>query len=189
MTVACSCILRCRLHPETRHSLDQIGDVRFVIAPNRFHHLFAAEYPRLYPEARLFGAPGLDSKRKVLRFDATLGDEPPSNWAGQIGQMVFCAFPPLNEVVFFHSSKRHAPVHGSAVQCHSIQLGLHANPAQAGRRIRNRRGAEDVSPVDQDAASEGAGGNQSNPGLGFRSSNRDAWRPVESGAKEKVQAA
>ena len=50
-----------RLDPETRDNLDQIGDVRFVIALNRFHHFFAGEYSRLYPEAWLFGAPGLDS--------------------------------------------------------------------------------------------------------------------------------
>jgi hypothetical protein len=93
-----------RLDLKTQHGLNQLGRVRFVVAPNRFHHLFVADYPRAYPEALLFGAPGLDSKRKDLKFDATLGDEPPSHWAGHIEQLVFHAFRPLNEVVFFHAS-------------------------------------------------------------------------------------
>jgi hypothetical protein len=91
---------------EIRKGLDQLGEVRLVVAPNRFHHLFAADYPRAYPASVLFGAPGLDAKRKDLKFDAILADQPPSQWAGQIEQEVFHAFPGLNEVVFFHPSSR-----------------------------------------------------------------------------------
>ena len=94
------------LDPTTQAELDQLGPVRFVVAPNRFHHLFLAEYARNYPQAKVFGAPGLDSKRRDLRFDAILGQAAPAEWAGEIDQTVFRAFPPLNEVVFFHRSSR-----------------------------------------------------------------------------------
>jgi len=94
------------LDEPTRAEVDALGPVGFVIAPNRLHHLFVAEYTRTYPEAKFFCAPGLDSKRKDLKFDAILDDTPPTEWNGQIDQAVFRAFPPLNEVVFFHRDSR-----------------------------------------------------------------------------------
>jgi hypothetical protein len=94
------------LDPATQAELDGLGPVRFVVAPNRYHHLFVAEYALTYPQAKIFGAPGLDSKRRDLRFDAILGQAAPAEWAGEIDQTIFQAFPPLNEVVFFHRSSR-----------------------------------------------------------------------------------
>jgi len=90
----------------TRAELNGLGPVRFVVAPNRYHHLFVAEYARIYPQTKIFGAPGLDSKRRDLRFDAILGPAAPTEWANEIDQTIFQAFPALNEVVFFHRSSR-----------------------------------------------------------------------------------
>ncbi len=94
------------LDQPTRTDLDQLGPVRFVVAPNRFHHLFIGECNRAYPDAKYFAAPELSSKRKDLRFDAILDDSPPGEWNGQIDQIIFRAFPPLNEVVFLHRESR-----------------------------------------------------------------------------------
>jgi len=94
------------LDSATRVELDALGQVRFIVAPNRYHHLFVADYARAYPDARLLGAPGLNSKRKDLNFSMILDDEPPPEWVGQIEQVVFRAFPPLSEVIFFHRSSR-----------------------------------------------------------------------------------
>ena len=94
------------LDDEIRAMLDRIGPVRHVVAPNRFHHLYAAEYPRTYPEAKLYAAPGLETKRRDLHFDAMLSDEAPAAWRGQIDQLVFRGFSPLNEIVFFHRPSR-----------------------------------------------------------------------------------
>jgi hypothetical protein len=90
----------------TQTELDGLGKVRFVVAPNRYHHLFVAEYARTYPQAKVFAAPGLDSKRKDLRFDAILSEAAPIEWASEIDQTIFWAFPPLNEVVLFHRGSR-----------------------------------------------------------------------------------
>jgi hypothetical protein len=90
------------LTEQLRASVASTGRVSAIIAPNRFHHLFVREWQETYPEAHTFGAPGLDTKRADLRFTAMLGDEPPSAWAGEMEQAWMRAFPPLNEVVFFH---------------------------------------------------------------------------------------
>ena len=89
-----------------RAELDVLGQVRFAVAPNRVHHLYAAGVSMAYPEARLWIAPGLDRKRPDLDFVALLGDEAPEEWRGEIEQVFFRGRPYENEVVFFHRASR-----------------------------------------------------------------------------------
>jgi hypothetical protein len=48
----------------------------------------------------------LSKKRPDLPFNGELGDEPPTEWRGQIEQHLFRGAPALNEVVFFHPATR-----------------------------------------------------------------------------------
>jgi len=89
-----------------REELSRLGEVRFIIAPNKYHHLYAGEFAAAYPDARLYGAPGLAEKRKDLRFHGTLSDEPEAFWEDSLKQHVFQGIPAVNEVVFFHSVSR-----------------------------------------------------------------------------------
>ncbi|MBI1818539.1 MAG: DUF4336 domain-containing protein [Deltaproteobacteria bacterium] len=94
------------LKPELRSALDAIGRIRYVVAPNRVHHLYAGKVAEAYPEARLWVAPGLDRKRPDLVFVAVLDDEAPLEWRGQVDQVFFRGRPYENEVVFFHRASR-----------------------------------------------------------------------------------
>ena len=96
------------LDEETRAELDGLGAVRHVVAPNRFHHMYVAEYSKKYPDAKIYCAPGLETKRRDLRFDAILGDAAPAEWSWQIEQIVFRAFGALNETIFFDRRSRTA---------------------------------------------------------------------------------
>jgi hypothetical protein len=89
-----------------RGQLDAMGNVSFVVAPNRVHHLYAGEVARAYPGARLWVAPGLDRKRPDLVFEAVLGDEAPEEWRGEVDQVFFRGRPYENEVAFFHRASR-----------------------------------------------------------------------------------
>jgi Domain of unknown function (DUF4336) len=91
-----------RLTDELRSAAARAGHMRFVVAPNRFHHLFVPDWQNAYPGVQTWGAPGLDSKRTDLKFTAILGDHPPAEWAAEMDQTFMRAFPPLNEIVFFH---------------------------------------------------------------------------------------
>jgi hypothetical protein len=95
-----------RLDADTRRALDEIGPVRSVVAPSKVHHFFVPDYTAGYPEARVYGAPGLSEKRPRLKFDAVLGDDAPEPWRGQIEQHIFRGMPYVNEVVFFHPASR-----------------------------------------------------------------------------------
>jgi hypothetical protein len=94
------------LDAELRRELDAIGPVRFVVAPNRVHHLYAGDVARAYPEARLWVAPGLERKRPDLQFVAVLDDEAPDEWKGEVDQTFFRGRPYENEVVFLHRASR-----------------------------------------------------------------------------------
>jgi histidinol-phosphate aminotransferase len=95
-----------RLDDETKRALDDLGPVRAIVAPSKVHHLFAGEYARAYPAARLYGAPGLAEKRRELRVDAVLGDEAAPEWRDRIDQHLFRGAPVLNEVIFLHAPSR-----------------------------------------------------------------------------------
>jgi hypothetical protein len=94
------------LDDSTRDELDALGPVRHVVAPNRFHHLFVEDYRADYGEALLWAAPGLPEKRKDVRFDGVLGDEPNTGWASDLDQQQVHGVPALNEVAFLHRSSR-----------------------------------------------------------------------------------
>ncbi len=94
------------LGPALRRELDALGPVRFVIAPNRVHHLYAGAAVSAYPGSRLWVAPGLARKRPDLGFAEVLGDEAPAAWRGELDQVFFRGRPYENEVVFCHRASR-----------------------------------------------------------------------------------
>ena len=89
-----------------REELSRLGEVRFIIAPNKYHHLYAGEFAAAFPDARLYVVPGLQEKRKDLRFHGTLSDEPEAFWEDSLKQHLFQGIPAVNEVVFFHPVSR-----------------------------------------------------------------------------------
>jgi hypothetical protein len=89
-----------------RRELDAVGRVRYVVAPNRVHHLYAGRVAETYPDARLWVGPGVERKRPDLVYVAVLGDEAPDEWRGQVDQVFFAGRPYENEMTFFHRASR-----------------------------------------------------------------------------------
>jgi hypothetical protein len=92
--------------PDVVDEVRALGDVAALVAPNRFHHLFAAAWFDYFPGAKLFVAPGLETKRKDLPIAGVLSDSPEPLWAGTMEQVVLRGIPLTNEVVFYHPSSR-----------------------------------------------------------------------------------
>ena len=95
-----------RLDPPTREALDALGPVRYVVSPNRLHHVYMQPYFGAYPDARVYASPGLAKKRRDLRFHAELADAPEPGGADEIDQTIFLGHPLVREVVFFHRESR-----------------------------------------------------------------------------------
>ena len=94
------------LTQELRQSLSVLGEVRALVAPNRYHHLHVKTYIEEYPQALVYAAPGLPEKRKDLRFHHVLSEESPEAWEGNLVQTLVRGMPALNEVAFFHPASR-----------------------------------------------------------------------------------
>ncbi|MCP4004300.1 MAG: DUF4336 domain-containing protein, partial [bacterium] len=88
--------------PDLVREVKALGPVAYIVAPNRLHHLFISEWQRACPDALLYVAPGLDTKRADLAFEGVLGDEPEPGWKDVVDQVLIGGFPFANEVVFFH---------------------------------------------------------------------------------------
>jgi hypothetical protein len=90
------------LSDSLREQLQDLGEVRYLVAPNSLHHLFLGEWQVAYPLATLYAAPGLRLRRKDLDLDAELDDAPPPAWAGDLDQVLMRGNRITIEVVFFH---------------------------------------------------------------------------------------
>jgi len=103
------------LTPALRAEVDALGEVRWLVTPNKLHHLFLSAWKAAYPDALLYAPPGLRRKRKDLAFDADLGDAPDPAWAAEIDQVLVHGSFALTEAVFFHRASGTAIV-GDLIQ-------------------------------------------------------------------------
>ena len=86
--------------------LAALGPVTHVVAPNQFHHVHLTQVIARYPQARVYGAPGLDAKRPDVTFDQILGDEAPGAWGDALACRVIGGVPKVMEVVLLHKPSR-----------------------------------------------------------------------------------
>jgi Domain of unknown function (DUF4336) len=85
-----------------RRDIEALGTVRYVVAPCKMHHLFVADCAAAFPQAELFGAPGLRAKRRDL---ATMQELPPAAsapWHPDLEHLQIDGIPIGNETVWFH---------------------------------------------------------------------------------------
>ncbi|MGH0034118.1 MAG: DUF4336 domain-containing protein [Myxococcota bacterium] len=87
-------------------ALAEQGPVRFVVAPNRFHHFYVGAAAERYPDAEVHVAPGLPEKKPDLPPHRVLGDAPDPRWQADLDQVFVEGAPTLNEVVFLHRASR-----------------------------------------------------------------------------------
>jgi hypothetical protein len=96
-----------RLTTDLVRGLDRLGPVRHVLAPNLDHYLFVKDYRQRYPNARLYAAPGVQTKLPDLRFDVLL--EYPNTvaaWSDTVDQAYFRSSARLQELLLFHRASR-----------------------------------------------------------------------------------
>lgn len=90
------------LGPDLKKALDDLGPVRSIVAPARFHFEHAAEFARAYPKAHLYCSPGLAGKLKTDRPAKVLTSHPEPEWRGALDQSPFRGSPLYEEVDFYH---------------------------------------------------------------------------------------
>jgi Domain of unknown function (DUF4336) len=98
-----------RLDDALIEELRSLGEVRAIVCPNKMHHLFAHTAVRAFPDAQLFGAPGLAKKRPdlvgIVEFKTDMSNVP-SEWQSDLDQVFFAGIPIGNETVWLHKRSK-----------------------------------------------------------------------------------
>ncbi|PWR22653.1 hypothetical protein [Zavarzinia aquatilis] len=84
-----------------RAAVDDLGQVRWRVAPNLMHHLYQAPWQAAYPDSPLFAPPGLAAKRPDLRIDGS-PVAGAASWGDDILALPVAGNPTLDETVFLH---------------------------------------------------------------------------------------
>lgn len=82
-------------------ALEALGPVRWLVAPNGFHHSYLSDAARRWPDARVFVSPALRGKRPDLAEAADLAGPLPTEWGALQGLLVQ-GTPKFGEVVWLH---------------------------------------------------------------------------------------
>jgi hypothetical protein len=95
-----------RLDAALEGALRELGRVRWLVGPNKVHHLFLGDWVKAFPGALLCGAPGLAEKRRDLAFHHVLGAANPPGWPASVELALVEGAPTLNEVALLHAPSR-----------------------------------------------------------------------------------
>ncbi|AKU97112.1 Methanol oxidation protein [Labilithrix luteola] len=91
--------------PAVRTAVESIGPVRYVMAPNVFHHLFVREALEAWPTAKLVAPSALRKKRPDLHIDHVVDEGAPASWAGTLDMHTIHGSM-LKETVLLHRPSR-----------------------------------------------------------------------------------
>ncbi|MGY6277272.1 DUF4336 domain-containing protein [Methylomonas sp. MgM2] len=94
------------LTSDLQAEIDNLGKVRYLIAPNKLHHLFLSQWQQTYPAAETYAAPGLLKKRPDIAFNKELTAKSEPVWLTSIEQVLFSGSLFMEEVVFFHKESK-----------------------------------------------------------------------------------
>lgn len=101
--------------------LDQLGSVRWIVAPNDQHHLFAEQAAARFPEAALLGTQGARDNEPDVEFDGGLEDGAPVQWAGRLEMLGVQGTRYWSEFVFFVPRSR-------TLICSDLVFNIHHIP-------------------------------------------------------------
>jgi hypothetical protein len=99
-----------RYDERLRRSIEALGAIRHLVAPNVGHWSFVEDWRRNCPGAMVWAAPKLRDRLPVrlsrLRIDRELEERAPDAWAGEMDQLLLRGVGGYREVVFLHRPSR-----------------------------------------------------------------------------------
>jgi hypothetical protein len=92
--------------PELCAELDRMGQVSWVVVPNRYHHLHAAAMKARYPGAQVIGPASAKLRNKSLALDLAIDDARLPSLVPELSPVALRGVPFLDETLFFHAKTR-----------------------------------------------------------------------------------
>jgi hypothetical protein len=96
----------CKISNSVKRQIDEIGSVKYIIAPGYYHHLFVTDFQQNYPNAETFLCAGLERKRPDIKFEWILGNKPDHRWEDTVDQVMVHGTKYIWEVAFFHKPSK-----------------------------------------------------------------------------------
>jgi hypothetical protein len=147
-----------RLTNLLRRELEQLGEIAFIVSPNKIHNLTLVEYRAAFPKAKLFVPPGLPERLPRLSFDEILSEEPVADWSPDLEHTLTRGNAFFAEALFFHAPS-HTLLVGDFIE--RIAAGVASSFARVAARVFGVRSRPMASPefryytLDAEAFEEG----------------------------------
>jgi hypothetical protein len=90
---------------ELEHSLRELGEPGWFVAPSRFHDMYWPQWFGAFPKARFVAARGVKEDHRELPFSDVL-EESGNLWGAEVGVLEIRGAPKLNEVALLHAPTR-----------------------------------------------------------------------------------
>lgn len=87
-------------------AIAELGEVRYVVAPGLFHHMYVAQAQERYPHVETYICPGVERRNTSLRFDWILGPHAPAAWRDTIDQVPIRDSRCILEVAMLHKPSK-----------------------------------------------------------------------------------
>ena len=91
-----------RPSPDRQHTVDRLGPVEHLVAPNKIHSLGIEPWKALYPSAKVWASPGFSARHPGIAVDALLTNDVEAPWNGEIDHCAIEGHAVLDEVAFLH---------------------------------------------------------------------------------------
>ena len=110
-------------------SLKELGEVSYLVAPNKLHYVYLEVWKNLYPHAEVWLAPGVSerafSQKMPLPQGQELTDQAPSAWSAELDQHLFQGSRFMQEAVFFHKASKTLILTDMIENIETQQMKLH----------------------------------------------------------------
>lgn len=98
-----------KIDSQLQQQLDNLGEVKYIIAPNLFHYLYIAECQKIHPDAQTIAPPELTHKIPNLKIDRVFTQDAIA-FNSEVEYTLLAGFQTfvlpkirtVNEVVFYH---------------------------------------------------------------------------------------
>ena len=93
-----------------KDEIDALGQVSYLISPNKIHYYYIGDFQKSYPHAITYASPGVREraeKYKVsIRWDRDLDSPTPHDWEPEIQSVILRGSRFMEEVIFFHEPSK-----------------------------------------------------------------------------------
>lgn len=94
------------LSSEIKNELDAIGEVKYIISPNKIHNQALSDYVSSYPNAAVYASPGLPERRPDINYKTVLQNTPEKEWEEELDQVLTKGNVFFSEALFYHKASK-----------------------------------------------------------------------------------